>query len=282
MTRPLALFASLALVGLAACGGGGPARDPLLDAEPSFPGERESLQMYLVLTADRAAMQGPTAVDEMWAAVKGQRERYKPIHSRVSGVPGGYELDIELDFADLPHPMLDPAALAGMIADLPPEARAKAEAATLAVSMRSAAPAVPGGGQIRLVGAAAVFAAEQHDGVILDLLSRRAWTPADLFAELSAPTLSGRQIRLVRTVDEGEMELTTRGNPKYGAPDLQMRGVAPAEMGAARRRFLAVQDHLVQAGGAPGTRVPVAGETLTLTACEDLVVDVGCVQVPAP
>lgn len=282
MTRPLALSIVLLSLTASACGPSGPARDPLLDAEPVFPGERESLQMYLVLTADRAAMQGPTAVDAMWAAVKGQTERYRPIHSRVTGVPGGYELDIELDFADLPHPMLDPAALTGMIAELPPEARAKAEGATLAVSVRSAAPALPGGGQIRLVAAAAVFAAEQHDGVILDLLSRRAWTPDDLFAELAAPTLSGRQIRLVRHVDEGEIELTTRGNPKYGAPDLQMRGVAPAEMGEARRRFLAVQDHLVQAGGAPGTRVPVAGETLTLTACDALVVDVGCVQVAAP
>ncbi|MEZ4434050.1 MAG: hypothetical protein R3F65_16725 [bacterium] len=276
MNRLPLLLALLAL----GCGSR-PAPAPPLDDDPPLPGA--SLQMYLVLTADPAAMQDPAAVETMWQAVRGESERYRPIQSRVTGVPPGYELDIELDFADLPHPALAPDALAAMIAELPPEARARAEAAKLAVSIRSTTDTLPDGGHIRLVGAAALLAADRHDGVILDLLARRAWTAADWYAELAAPTLSSRQIRLAQRRAQDGITLQTRGNPKYGAPDLVMPAVAPPALDAARRRFIAVQDRLIERGGAPGARVAVPGGEITLAPCADAgEVEVGCVQIPPP
>lgn len=280
------LLCALALSALAGCGGNSArpdARpDPLLDEEPMVPGDRASLQMYLVLTAEPRAMQDATAVDTMWQAVRGETARYQPIHAQVSGVPGGYEVDVELDFADLPHPALAPAALAAMIAELPPAARAKAEAATLAVSLRSTAPTLPGGGQIRLVGAAALLVAERHDGIILDLLARRAWTTEDWFAELSTPALSSQQVRLAQRREGDRVTLLTRGNPKFGAPDLQMANIAAGGLEAARARFVAVQAQLIERGGVPGGRVWVSGDAVPLAACEGAVVEVACVAVAAP
>lgn len=281
VAQPLVALLLAGLLG--ACGGAAPRPDPLLDDDPMLPGEREALQMYLVLTSDPGAMQGEGAVDGMWEAVHGKRERYAPIHARLQGVPGGYELDVELDFADLPHPMLPAEALAGLIADLPPDARAKAEAATFAVSVRSAAPPIPGGGQIRLVGTAALYAADAHDGVILDLLARRAWTREGWAAELAGPVLSAGQVRLLQRIGpDGGVTLLTRGNPKYGAPDLQMRGIDRAALSAARARFLAAQAALIEDGGAPGRSLTVQGEAVRLAPCEGVAIEVGCVRIDAP
>lgn len=280
--RPMpALALTFAAALLAACGGA--RRTMPIDQDELLPSERPTLQMYLVLTSDPQAMQAPGAVDAMWDAVHGRNPQYASIHARLHGVPGGYEVDVELDFADLPHPLLPAESLAGLIADLPPEARAKAEKATFAVSVRSQAPPLPGGGQIRLAGTAALFAAEQHDGIVLDLLARRAWTPTQWSAELSRPELSAAQVRLMRREeDDGRAMLLTRGNPKYGAPDLQMRGITEERLSAARARFVKAQAVLVREGGAPGRFVDLRDGAYELGPCQGVVVEVSCVSIPAP
>jgi len=281
-----AALASLTLLLLGGCGGApspSPAARAALKQTPLMPSERPALQMYLVLTADPQAMQQDGDVEAMWDAVHGRTPRYAPIHARVKGVPGGYEVDVELDFADLPHPMLPAGALAGLIADLPPDARAKAEQATFAISFRSAAAPLPAGGQIRLVGTAALFAADRHDGIVLDLLARRAWRPADWAAELSDVALSGAQVKLARRSGaDGRVMLLTRGNPKYGAPDLMMRGIAPEAFDAARARFIDAQAVLLEEGGAPGRVLDSEGGVLSLKPCEGVAIEVGCVAVDPP
>lgn len=285
MIRVLALPARLVLPALAAlltaCGGAPPPAP--IDQDPLLPSERPTLQMYLVLTDDPQAMQRDGDVDAMWDAVHGRTERYRPIHARLQGVPGGYEVDVELDFADLPHPMLPAEALASLIADLSPADRARAEKATFAVSLRSAAAPLTAGGQIRLVGTAALFVADKHDGIVLDLLARRAWTAGQWASELSGAVLSGGQVRLIQRIEaEGRVMLLTRGNPKYGAPDLLMRGIPSDGLTAARARFLAAQAVLLEEGGAPGRVVVLDDGPLSLTACEGVTVEVGCVSIAPP
>lgn len=279
--RPSVLAALAALALLAGCGGA--PRPAPIDQTPLLPSERPTLQMYLVLTDDPRAMQGEGAVEAMWDAVHGRTAKYAPIQSRLQGVPGGYEVDVELDYADLPHPMLPAEALAGLIEDLPPADRARAEKATFAVSIRSAAPPLPRGGQIRLVGTAALFAADRHDGIVLDLLARRAWSAAGWASELSGAVLSGAQVRLIRRIGpEGGVMLLTRGNPKYGAPDLQMRGIPQDRLSAARARFVAAQAVLLEEGGAPGRTLMLDDGALSLGECVGVAVEVGCVRIPAP
>lgn len=281
MTRTLGALSTLVWLTALGCGGA-PAPAPV-DQMPLLPSERPALQMYLVLTADPQAMQNEGDVDAMWDAVHGRTERYRPIHARLQGVPGGYEVDVELDYADLPHPMLPAAALAGLIADLPPDARAKAEKATFAVSLRSTAAPLPSGGQIRLVGTAALFAADRHDGIVLDLLARRAWTAGGWASELSRPVLSAGQVRLIRRLDaEGRVMLLTRGNPKYGAPDLQMRGIDPERLDAARSRFVEAQAVLLEEGGAAGRVLMLDSGNLSLSPCAGVAVEVGCVAIEPP
>ncbi len=265
------------------CGSAPKPTPAAIDQTPLLPSERPTLQMYLVLTADTQAMQREGDVEAMWDAVHGRAEAYRPIHRRVQGVPGGYEVDVELDYADLPHPMLPAAALAGLIADLPPAERAKAEAATLAVSLRSAAAPLLAGGQIRLVGTAALYVADRHDGIVLDLLARRAWTAAEWAAELKGAALSAGQVRLIRRrAADGTLMLLTRGNPKYGAPDLLMAGIDPARFDAAQARFVEAQAVLLEEGGAPGRVLALDGGTLALDTCAGVTVEVGCVAIEPP
>ena len=182
---------------LAGCGGTRPPAAALPDPTEALPAYGEpALQLYLVLTADAAAMQGKPAVDAMWKAVNGEGARYAPIRQRVQWVPGDYQVDVALDFADLPHPAFSAQKLGPMLADLPPAVRAQAEEAKLAVVVRSATTTLPRGDHIRLAGLAALYAADSSDGVILDLLARRAWTRDAWAAELGAERLGPDQVRL--------------------------------------------------------------------------------------
>lgn len=278
MRTPLILTGLL----VAACGGG-PSAAPPPAIDPDLAGlpdpHRSTLQAYLVLTRDAAAMQDPTAVAAMWDAVHGKSPRYAPIRGHVRWAPGDYALDVELDFADLPHPRFSAERLAPILAALPPAERAKADEAALGVLFQSRVDALPDGNHVRLAGAAALYAADRYDGVVVDLLARRAWTPAAWHAELAGARLSDRQRRFVRAGDT----LMTRGNPKFGAPDVRVVGVTKANLAAARARFAALDAHALARGGAVGDRVALpGGDTVTLAPCGSPPPDAECVQVPAP
>ncbi len=268
---------------LLACGGAPPAAPPSPTEDPDLAGlpdaNRPTLQAYLVLTRDPTAMQDPTAVAAMWDAVHGKTPRYAPIRGHVRWVPGDYALDVELDFADLPHPRFSAERLAPLLAGLPPAERAEAERAALGVLFQSRVDALPGGNHIRLAGAAALYAADRYDGVVVDLLARRAWTPAAWHAELAGPQLSDRQRRFVRAGDT----LLTRGNPKFGAPDVRVAGVTAANLAAAQARFAALDARALARGAAVGETVQLpGGAAITLAACGSPPADAACVQAPAP
>ena len=273
---------ALTTCALLACGGGGAADLSSIDEDlASLPDpNRKSLQLYLVLTADPTAMQGKPAVDAMWKAVEGAGERYQAVRRHVRWVPGNYELDVTLDFADLPHQAVSPEAMAPLLADLPSAVRRKAEDAKLAVFVRSSTGVLPDGNHIRLAGLAALYAADTYDGVVVDLLARRAWTAADWHAELSTAPLSKSQVRLTSRFEGKARWLLSRGNPKYGAPDVQMRGIDPATLDAARAKFVAVVDAVIKLGGKVGdTR---AGAKLRRCEAPKGLHDAECVQVTAP
>ena len=217
----------------------------------------KSLQLYVVLTPDPQAMQGTDAFPGIDAAVNGVGPRYADVRERVRAVPNGYKVDFSVDFADLPHPALDPAQLASMLKSLSGEGRALAESAKLAVFVRSDAKLLAGGDHLRLTGLVPLAVADQWDGVIIDLVARRAWTKDQWHAELAAEKLSERQLRLVARDDAaGTQWLMTRGNPKYGLPDLEMRGIPTAGLEAARGKFMAAQKRLHAQG--PSAAPPAA------------------------
>jgi hypothetical protein len=271
--------------GLLACGGGGPKMSTIDDDLASLPDtNRKSLQLYLVLTADPAAMQGKPAVAAMWKAVGGEGARYQAVRRHVKWVPGSYELDVTLDFADLPHAAVSPEAIEPMLKGLSASAKTKARDSKLAVFVRSRTGVLPDGNHIRLAGLAALYAADTYDGIVVDLLARRAWTADAWHAELSTAPLSKAQVRLTSRFEGKARWLLSRGNPKYGSPDLQMRGIDPAALDGARAHFIAVQEVVVVRGGKPGDTVPVGAERVTLHRCEAPkgLHDDACVQIDPP
>lgn len=244
--------------GAIACGGSSGAADrraanAALAEDASFwpDPDVKSLQLYVVLTPDPAAMQGDAAFAGVDAAVNGEGPRYASVRDRVRGIPSGYRVDFSVDFADLPHPAVDMAQLGPMLKGLPGDARALAESAKLAVFVRSDAKLLPRGDHLRLTGLVPLNIADRWDGVIVDLLARRAYTKDQWLAEIAGERLSDRQVRMVERDDAGGTKwLMTRGNPKFGLPDLEMRGVPEAQLAAARARFAAAQARLQARGPA--------------------------------
>ncbi len=235
------LVLSLVLLG---CGSGVTQSPKNLDA-PSINSGLQSLQMYLVLTRSKEAMQTAADVQNMWRAVHGELHEFDSIRRRVGWAPRDYQIDVELDFADLPHPSLPSAILNPIIARLPEQTRARIPEAHLAISVRSKVQTLPQGGHVRLVGSAVLFIAEKYDGIIIDLLAQRAWRPAEWRAELSAASLSNRQTKLVVSrLSDDRLRLRSRGNLKFGVPDMEL-DVSRSKVNEAKRRFSRAQRRIV-------------------------------------
>lgn len=213
-----------------------------------------ALQLYLVLLPAAGAFQGPEAQQAMWRAVRGEDPRFQDIQRQVT-LAGEYPLEITIDYADLPHPQVDMRRVGRLLSELPEATAAQAQRAALAVFIQSRAPVLAGGDHLRLVGSAPLFIAERWGGVVVDLISRRAWTPADLRARLAAPSFGVDQVKLVDQVDpRGGRWILTRGHAKLGLPDLQARGVPEAAADQARGALLAWQDRLLHGQPAAGLR----------------------------
>ena len=110
----------------------------------------------------------------MWNAVHGRTASYSSIRKHVKWVPNDYTLDVELDFADLPHVAFPARRLNRMMRTLSNDLQQKAKRASLGISVRSRSSSLGGGNHIRLVALAALYIAEKYDGVIVDLLTRKA------------------------------------------------------------------------------------------------------------
>jgi hypothetical protein len=258
---------ALTLTLTSACGGTSGASDrraaaAALAEDASFwpDPDVKSLQLYVVLTPDPQAMQSPDAFAGVDAAVNGEGPRYAAVRGKARVVPSGYKVDFSVDFADLPHPAVDPAQLAPMLKTLSAEAQALAASAKLAVFVRSDAKLLPHGDHLRLTGLVPLSIADKWDGVIVDLIARRAWTKDQWRAELAAERLSDKQLRMVTRDDtDGKKWLLTRGNPKFGLPDLEMRGIPAAELEPARAKFSKLQQRLHAQGPSLAPAGPCTG-----------------------
>ena len=204
-----------------ACAGSPPAS--FVDTDPDAVFESiPALQMYLVLTQQADAMQGEDALQDMWAAVHGERKNFRFIRNWLakSKVPRDYKVDIELDFATLPHEKLPARMLNPILKGLSPERRAAAARATLAVSFRSHNQTLPAANHLRLVGAAVLRAAERYDGIVVDLLSRRAYTAKAFRTHLVSSRLNEEAISIKRRpLKDGRHLVISRGQIKLGLPD---------------------------------------------------------------
>jgi hypothetical protein len=237
----------VAMIG-SACGPTAPRGLSTLDDDEPMLTQRPALQMYLILTHQTEAMQDPRSIKEMWRAVHGERAEFRDIRTLVRWAPAEYAIDIELDFANLPHPALPMKMLQPSLRRLPSGVRQIGETAPLAVSVRSRSETLPAGEHLRLVGAAVLYMAEAFDGVIVDLMTRRAWTAEAWRTELSGRALTTAQTRLmVGQLSPNQYRLRSRGNIKFGLPDLELDASA-TQLSLAKTRLAVAQKQLMRTG----------------------------------
>ncbi|MEE2789907.1 MAG: hypothetical protein VX589_21375 [Myxococcota bacterium] len=247
------------------------------DPQDDIVTSRPSLQMYLVLTSNPRAMQSDVEVEAMWNAVHGVDPKYRAIRQALTWVPKNYTLDVELDFADLPHAAFPRRRLNALLKTLPNIERQRAQTAVLGVSVRSSGQTLTGAAQIRLVGAAVLYIAERHDGVIIDLLARRAWTSRSWRAELQRQQLSKLQSRVVGTKRGAVGQVRTVGWLKFGLPDIVMNEVPLKAMKGVRHALETRWMSKMDAGLKVGQRLRNIGTSQPLKLCpQHLMLDGVC------
>ena len=255
---------------LVACGGQRVSQLDALDEGDAVSGPRPALQMYLVLTHDVDAMQTPQSVEDMWTAVRGDAPEFTFIKNALNGVrlPKDYKVDVELDFARLPHTMLPIQRLLPLLKTLTPDDQAKARSAPLAVSVRSESKTLPRDAHIHLVGAAVLRIAERYNGVVIDLLARRAFSASAWRSELAGSSLSRVQYRWAqRRLSDGRFQLLSRGNVKFGVPDLVVGPFLPRERAKAQAIFRRAHAALLLSGGQEGQTIILGGQELVYRGC---------------
>ena len=133
------------------------------------------------------------------------------------------------------------------------------------------------------MGAAVLRVAERYQGVIVDLLARRSFTPADWRAELNSPGLSKRQYRWARRRrPDGRFQLLSRGNVKYGRPDLLVGPFEGSQLKQAGRLFAEAHGRILLRGGQIGQRVVIDGVPMLYVPCEGESFDGECIALAVP
>ena len=263
-TRTL-LFAGLAagLAALLGCGARAPvARAPTVDDDRPWPDPAvASLQVYLVMTDDLAAMQSKEDFEAVDAAVNGESQRFSEVRKAVLFVPNGYRVSFSADFAEPPTRAIPADQLKAILAELPVEARPAAEQSRLGVIIRTDAALLPDAGQVRLGGLVALVAAQRCRGFIVDMLTRRAYTPEAFAEELSGPVIGKRQVRLVTQKSGSGFRLFTRGLPKFGLPDLYWPDLTAAQLAAAQATFAERVERLRNEGPSAMSMTPCRAPT---------------------
>ncbi len=226
--------------------------------------------MYLVLTADPNAMQSKADVADMWTAVHAERDDFSfvTMHLKKTILPADYRIDVELDFAQLPHQLLPWARLKPMLKRLEPGALALAYNAKLAVSFRSRSLTLPLNNHLRLVGAAVLRTAERYNGIVLDLLARRAYTPASFRSLIGqdAETL-GTPVMTRRRLGNQRFVLLSRGQIKFGLPDFVIGPFAKNQPRVSPGLVRRVRADLKTRRATIGRMIEYDGKSWTYTNC---------------
>ena len=238
-----------------------------------------ALQMYLVLTVDPDAMQDKADVTDMWTAVHGERDDFSFVVKSLNkiNVPPEYRVDIELDFAKMPHRLLPWRRLDPMIKRLGADALSQAHNSKLAVSFRSRSMTLPHHNHLRLVGAAVLRTAERYNGLILDLLTRRAYTPDSFRRMLNQEAqILGRSVITRRRISKKRFVLLSRGQIKIGLPDFAIGPFTTHRASVSQFLIKRVRSDLAADRAIRGRVVDYDGKNWTYTRCPNWTYDGEC------
>jgi len=130
---------------------------------------------------------------------------------------------------------------------MPADVRRRADTAPMAVSVQSNTPVIRDGVHVRLVGAVVLRIAEKYNGVIIDLMTDRAFTPSQWRTLISAQHIQRSQLRFgKRVVSDRTVQLFSRGTPKFGVPDLMVTHIPDGQLKAGSDFFRAVHQALLR------------------------------------
>lgn len=267
--RPSWPVSVLMIASLAACGGSPsptvrPAKTEASAATAAPQGGALSAQLARTLPADGAstavvafAVLRPEPLDDAERAVKVAEamarkalERPPLVLARFAeGAPPMPSIVAAPVDAELPLDMAALAADAG-------EAAPRVEQARSAIFVRYAGRALEGDRHLR--GAALATAGLLSPGAaVVDLGTRRVWTNEAFFEWLTGDDWLADQLTVdAEQAEDGTVTLFTRGMARFGLPDLEAGGIAPASVKARFQGFQAMMRALIEHGPAkPGDTV---------------------------
>lgn len=189
----------------------------------------ESQHLYLLALQPKNAFKTAEERAELWSALRGDNPSIRPLLGPIEQIPLHYRVEYIFNHGDPANPETEYRRLMSWTKRLTPAAAAKAESAKTLLLVKGTLKRLPQSQDVRLTLAALVFIAEKYDGVILDLLNRRAHTSIDLRKVLLATPSLGIQVRIIGARQGDRRGIRSVGLPKYGYPDLFLATVRPKQ-----------------------------------------------------
>lgn len=228
----------------------------------------ESQHLYLIALQPQGAFKTAEERAELWSALRGDNPDIRPLLGPIEQIPLDYRVEYVFNHGDPANPETEYRRLLAWTKRLTPAAVAKAKSAKTLLLVKGTLKRLPQAQDVRLTMAALVFIAEKYDGVILDLLNRRAHTPSELREALLANDRLETQVRIIGAREGDQRGIRSVGLPKYGYPDLFLATVSPREDAI----FLAsVVDGLLKISPMPGG--------IALRPCRTTDYDFGCYEI---
>ncbi|MGB0646155.1 MAG: hypothetical protein ACPGQS_03210 [Bradymonadia bacterium] len=227
-----------------------------------------SHHLYVLLLKSQNAFSTDAERERLWAALRGEDARYVELLGNLNDVPMDYRIEYVFNHTTPNAKNAEMHLIKPWLKRLSRTERSRASQAKTVLLVKGNLFRLPNSQDVRLTLAGLLFLAETYDGIIVDLLSRKAMAATELRTLLEAPGRLASQIRFVGGRVDGQLGVRTAGLPKYGFPDVFLPTETPT---TAVKRLGLVVDALMTGEALPSGVSP--------RRCKKSRLDFGCYRI---
>ena len=230
-----------------------------------------SQHLFLLALQPNQAFTTDAEREALWSALRGEHFETKPLLGRLEQIPMNYRVEYVFNHTTPRNEEAKFHTFKSWLKDMPKRTLKRLESAKTLLLVKGTLPRLAEAQELRLTLAALVFLAERYEGIVFDLLNRKAYDAPSLRWRLENETGLIDQVKFRTASVNQRRGLRTVGLPKYGWPDIFLATTRTRE---GLDTLRAIVDIFL--------RSPKDIERSRFKSCGDEVFDYGCVElIPA-